>query len=641
MMRSLLLLAFVASPALALGEARDVPHRDGRVHADTLVTISGRVVTAPGILGDGDGTFYLDDGARGVRVRPAPGRLRLAAGDSVRVRGHWHPTNGLATVDAAFVGRVHAARRLPAPVAAHPDRWEAAEGRLVTIDGVVTSHSRVPAGDALTLAVDGGDPVVVFAFADRPGGALDLGEYEAGDRLRVTGVAGQFDRTPPFDEGRQLYPRTAADLARAGVSLGAYRRTALAGLALLVLALIWAAVLRRQVEHHLAALRRSEDRYRRLVDRASDAVLVHHLDGRTVEMNRAAWDALGLSPTAVPPALSDIVDPAAEATLRTHLAALSAAGHARSDLALRRATGETVLFEFESSVLTLDGETRVLSLARDVDARRAHERALEAARTEAEESDRLKSAFLASMSHEIRTPLTAVIGFAELLAEEVADAQREMAEAIAGGGRRLLATLNSVLDLARLDAGRQTLTLRPLDVADALRRGTDLLRPLAARRGLGLVYVGPDSLIAPADEGALDRVLVNLLGNAIKFTERGDVTVTLVPTPDALVLTVSDTGIGMDAAFLPHVFSEFRQESEGERRSHEGSGLGLAITRRLVELMSGTITVTSERGVGTTFTVRLPPVASDAAPADDGTGDLVLADDGVYASASPAATSVR
>src|SRR5690606_34801442 len=137
-----------------------------------------------------------------------------------------------------------------------------------------------------------------------------------------------------------------------------------------------------------------------------------------------------------------------------------------------------------------------------------------------------KSAFLASMSHEIRTPLTAVIGFAELLVEEVADAQREMAEAIAGGGRRLLATLNSVLDLARLDAGRQSLTLRPVDVADALRPGTDLLRPLAARRGLGLVYVGPDSLIAHADEGALDRVLVNLLGNAIKFTECGDVTVT-------------------------------------------------------------------------------------------------------------------
>jgi|GEM_PF-5550455 len=629
MMRSLLLLAFVASSAAA-HEARTMP---GVGHGDALITRAGRVVTAPGALGDGPGTFYLDDGQHGVRVRPAPGRLRLAVGDSVQVRGHWHPMDGLATLDLAAVTRVRAARRLPEPVHARPADWEAVEGRLVTLEGVVTGHSRVPAGDALSLAADG-EVVVAFVFADRLGDRIDLAAFEPGDRLRVTGVAGQFDRTAPYDEGLQIYPRSADDLAHSGVSPDAYRRTALAGLALLVLALLWAAALRRQAERHLVALRGSEDRYRRLVDRASDAVLVHHLDGRTVEMNRAAWDALGRTPTAEPPALTHIVDPDAASTLQTHLAALAAAGHARSDLALRRASGETVLFEFESAVLTLDGGTRVLSMARDVDARRAHERALESARAVAEESARLKSAFLASMSHEIRTPLTAVIGFAELLAEEVPDAQREMAEAIAGGGRRLLATLNSVLDLARLDAGRQSLALRPLDVADALRRGTDLLRPLAERRGLALTYEGPASFVVPADEGALDRVLVNLLGNALKFTEHGGVTVTLAPTDDALVLAVADTGIGMDAAFLPHVFSEFRQESEGERRSHEGSGLGLAITRRLVELMNGTITVTSERGAGTTFTVRLP-LAGDALPAsaDERAGD--------YASASVAATSVR
>ena len=631
MMQGLLLLVLVASSALAAGEQGGVRRESSDGRADSLVTLAGRVVTAPGALGDGAGTFYLDEGARGVRVRPAPGRLRLAAGDSVHVRGHWRPADGLATLDRATVTRVRAARRPPRARAADLSDWEAGEGRLVTLAGVVTLHSRVSAGEALAVVVAGHGPVVVFAFADRPGGVLDLGAYEPGDRLRVTGVAGQFDRTPPSDGGWQVYPRAETDLVRAGVPLAAYRRTALIGLALLALALLWGVTLRRQVEGHVAALQRSEDRYRRLVDRASDAVLVHHLDGRMVEVNRAAWDALGRAPSADPPPLTEVVALASASTLRTHLAVLAAAGHARSDLALRRATGETVLFEFESSVLTLDGETRVLSLARDVDARRAHERALESARAVAEERARLKSAFLASMSHEIRTPLTAIIGFAELLAEDVPDEQREMAEAIAGGGRRLLATLNSVLDLARLDAGRQSLTLRPLDVADALRRGTDLLRPLAERRGLTLTYDGPASLVVPADEGALDRVLVNLLGNALKFTDHGGVAVTLAPTDDALVLTVADTGIGMEAAFLPHVFSEFRQESEGVRRSHEGSGLGLAITRRLVELMNGTITVTSERGAGTTFTVRLP-LAGDALPSVD-------ADD--YASASVAATSVR
>ncbi len=628
------LLALMLAVSSAVSGTGGGSRHAGGVHADGWVTRAGRVVTAPGALGDGAGTFYLDEGASGVRVRPTLGRaLRLSVGDSVRVRGYRHPVHGLATIDSAVVIRVTAARRLPEPFPAPGENWKAVEGRLVTVEGVVMGHSRVPAGEALTLARANRTPVVVFAFGDRPGGALDLSAYEPGDRLLVTGVAGQYDRTPPHDEGLQLYPRAETDLVRAGVPLVAYRRTALVGLALLALALLWAVTLRRQVERHLAALHRSEDRYRRLVDRASDAVLVHHLDGRIAEVNRAAWDALGRSPSADPPPLTEAVAPASVSMLQTHLAALAAAGHARSDLALRRANGETVLFEFESSVLTLDGETRVLSLARDVDARRAHERALEAARAEAEESDRLKSAFLASMSHEIRTPLTAVIGFAELLAEDVPDEQREMAEAIAGGGRRLLATLNSVLDLARLDAGRQTLRLRPLDVADALRRGTDLLRPLAERRGLTLTYDGPASFVAPADEGALDRVLVNLLGNALKFTERGGVTVSLAPTDTALVLSVADTGIGMDASFLPHVFSEFRQESEGERRSHEGSGLGLAITRRLVELMEGTITVTSERGAGTTFTVRLPLGRSESAGG--------ASTSSAYASASVAATSVR
>ena len=274
---------------------------------------------------------------------------------------------------------------------------------------------------------------------------------------------------------------------------------------------------------------------------------------------------------------------------------------------MARPDGTAGVYEVESQTLALDGRTRVLSLARDVGARRAHEHGLVSAREAAEEALRVKSAFLASMSHEIRTPLTAVIGYAELLRDEVADEQQDLVAAIEAGGQRLLATLNSVLDLARLEAGRETLHPAPVELVAHVRDGLRLFEGMAARKGLALVYA-PAAAALPArlDAGALDRILINLVGNAIKFTESGCITVTAAACDSDAVVTVSDTGVGMRAEFLPAMFDEFRQASEGEARSHEGSGLGLAITRQLVTLMGGTITVESAPGVGTTFMVRLP-----------------------------------
>jgi signal transduction histidine kinase len=233
--------------------------------------------------------------------------------------------------------------------------------------------------------------------------------------------------------------------------------------------------------------------------------------------------------------------------------------------------------------------------------------ALRAAKEQAEEMARLKSAFLANMSHEIRTPLTAIIGFAEVLSEEVEAEHRECTRLIEKGGKRLLDTLNSVLDLARIESGTIEVDVAPLDVAREVHELADGLRPLATRKGLSLVVHAPVSGVrALADRVALDRVLTNLVGNAIKFTDAGRVVLSVRVRGAYVCVRVADTGRGIGAAFLPKLFDAFHQESTGFARSHEGTGLGLTITKRLVELMGGTIAIESTQGVGSAFTVALP-----------------------------------
>ncbi len=246
---------------------------------------------------------------------------------------------------------------------------------------------------------------------------------------------------------------------------------------------------------------------------------------------------------------------------------------------------------------------------------------LEASNVQLQKEDRLKDEMLANASHELRTPLTAILGFSEVLTEyEGGDARevREYARAICKGGGRLLSTVEALLESAQLRAGKVALHPQRLDVADVARHVAEALAPLARKRGLAL-EVMPGSLRLPAtlDRDALERVLTNLVGNALKFTEKGAVTILLDAVGDdaeggSLEIAVRDTGIGIREEFLPHLFEPYRQGSTGAARRAEGNGLGLAITKGLVELMGGEISVESEVGAGTTFRVRLPRHSAEA-----------------------------
>jgi signal transduction histidine kinase len=212
------------------------------------------------------------------------------------------------------------------------------------------------------------------------------------------------------------------------------------------------------------------------------------------------------------------------------------------------------------------------------------------------------------MSHEFRTPLTAILGFADVLADEAPPDLQDYAEIIGRGGRRLLDTLDSVLALAQIEAGEMTVSPEPVDLYAEAGRACASLGPLALEKGLEMRLVG-EPACALADRQAVGRILDKLIGNAIKFTSEGSVTVEVGEAEGRVGLRVTDTGAGISAEFLSDLFDEFTQESEGHHRAYEGSGLGLTITKRLVGLMGGEIGVESEKGVGSAFTVALPAAA--------------------------------
>ena len=229
----------------------------------------------------------------------------------------------------------------------------------------------------------------------------------------------------------------------------------------------------------------------------------------------------------------------------------------------------------------------------------------EVSRKAAEDIGRVKLTLLTNMGHELRTPLSGILGFAAVLAEEVDDELSEFVHLIQQDARRLHDTLAAVLDLAELEGGEVSLQPDDLDATYTVQEAVRFLQPLAAEKDLTLCATGAP-LPAVLDSSALHRIVTSLVGNAIKFTDTGAVYVETEGDAAAVTLRVRDTGPGIPPEFLPHLFDEFRQASAGTQREHEGSGLGLAVTKRLVELMGGTIGAESVPGEGATFTVRLP-----------------------------------
>jgi PAS domain S-box-containing protein len=264
-------------------------------------------------------------------------------------------------------------------------------------------------------------------------------------------------------------------------------------------------------------------------------------------------------------------------------------------------------------------ETEIKALNAELEDRVAKRTAeLGVARDRAEAADRTKSAFLATMSHELRTPLNSIIGFTGLLLQGLAGPlnaeQTKQLRMVKDSGQHLLALINDVLDISKIEAGQIEIANAAFDLPESIHKVVQTVTPLADKKRLPLTaQIAPDVSRITSDRRRIEQILLNLLSNAIKFTEQGEVTLTAEIVPgtrpiphSALRISVADTGLGIKREDLDKLFQPFRQLDTGLTRQHEGTGLGLAICKRLVERLGGTITVESDWGKGSTFQCTLP-----------------------------------
>ncbi|HAG83066.1 MAG TPA: PAS domain-containing sensor histidine kinase [Cyanobacteria bacterium UBA12227] len=367
------------------------------------------------------------------------------------------------------------------------------------------------------------------------------------------------------------------------------------------------------------AIEAERQRYRELFEFAPDGYLVTDIYGLIQEANRVASQLLNIEQRfLIGKPLINAVPEEHRRAFRAMLIQLHTVNRVEEwEISLsRRRVG---LFDAALTVETVrDVNKQAIALRwmlRDITSRKQAEAQLRQVQLEnlqLIEADRLKSQFMATVSHELRTPMNAILGFSELLLrgfQRERNAQQiNMIERILNNGKQLLMMIEEILDFSKLKANRLELRLDAFDLAELATTTTEELRSLAEQKAIDLqVHLAKSNIPVVNDRMRLRQVLVNLISNAIKFTETGSVTLEIWELPEGrLAIIVSDTGIGIDLADQSRIFQEFWQVDQTSTRKNNGTGLGLAIANALVQLMHGTISVESQLEAGSTFRVELP-----------------------------------
>ena len=359
-------------------------------------------------------------------------------------------------------------------------------------------------------------------------------------------------------------------------------------------------------------LQESEERFRGLIDALGDLVVHRDRNGRIVYANRVFTDLLGINPADLPKkTLSELgidIGVVPDAAFSDHECLSS------TDVVIRTAEGPRWFSWIELSVRDKDsGAVSHRAIARDITARKRAESSLINARERAEYSSQAKSRFLATVSHEIRTPMNGIMGMAKLLADtDLTPEQRTYVSAVSTSASALLALIEDLLDYSKIEAGRfdpEPQPMSPREIGDGV---VELLAARAYGKGIGLACrTAPDvPQTIVADPDRIRQVLLNLIGNAIKFTETGGVLVTIerirTEAADRIRFIVADTGPGLREADKERIFEEFEQADGTSTRTHGGAGLGLAISKRLAAAMGGTLSVSSTFGEGCDFIFEIP-----------------------------------
>ncbi len=379
-------------------------------------------------------------------------------------------------------------------------------------------------------------------------------------------------------------------------------------------------VIQDVTEHDLAAARiaQSEAQYRGLADRSTDLIISYGLDGIVTYVSPAIRDLKGLEPSEViGRPVTSLIHPDDVAELSGRLGSFIASGgigvHPSQYRSLD-ASGSVRWFEARASLIR-DSQGRVTAvqdIVRDVTETKAMEQALIEARDTAESAARSKSEFLANMSHELRTPLNAINGFSEIMSGEMFgplgdNRYRGYATDILKSGQHLLSLINDILDMAKIEAGKMTLHLEKVSVVEICEDAIRLMRDKIQEAELTLTLDAGEMPDVDADPRGLKQVMLNLISNAVKFTpEGGDIVVRVAQEDDVLRISVTDTGIGIAKEDLERLAKPFEQVEGQHSKTTQGTGLGLALTKSLIEMHSGSMTMDSEPGIGTTVSFTLP-----------------------------------
>jgi len=329
-----------------------------------------------------------------------------------------------------------------------------------------------------------------------------------------------------------------------------------------------------------------------------------------IEMSPYSPHPLGFSPP-VQPNGQDSLSLANE-----YIATALREGNCRFDWIYRKRNGKDFPAEVTLTLIELGNRKVLQAVIYDIADRKETEAELLQAKEAAEAGSLAKSEFLATMSHELRTPLNAVLGLSQLMRQEIFgtlnEKQKEYITCIQSSGEHLLALINDILDLSKVEAGKEQLSFMPLDIQELCDSCLSLVREQAYEQGLKLsLHIDPQARICIADERRCKQMLLNLLSNAVKFTPVGEVSLVVRKMPEKISFTVKDTGIGIASEKLPLLFEPFRQLDSGLNRQFPGTGLGLALTRSLAWLHGGDVTVESTLGQGSEFTLHLPDLPSE------------------------------
>ena len=603
----------------------------GRVKVQGVVTLQEQ----------GRGLFIQDDN-EGLFVESYQ-RTHLEIGDQVEVAGF--PSVGSGYSPILKNARFHILGAGQAPAARTVSIGDVLEGQhdgeLVRIKGRLLHQTELNREWVLTLDADSATVEADLKTRSRDPGLADL---ELGSLLQVTGVC-----SVSVDENRE--PAGFRILLRSGRDVAVLRTPpwwsgahalALLGLATLagLLALTWVYVLRRRVRQQTETIRLRleseaalEKRYRRLFERNLAGVYRTSLQGQLLDCNEALAAMFGYSSREEFIGRQVLGGYASQEEREAFLAALKPGGKiSNHEMRLRKRDG-TELWVIENATLVgsdESGDAVIEGTYIDITERKRAEAQLQKAKEAAESANRAKSEFVANMSHEIRTPMNGVLGMTDLLLEtELTPEQQEYLAMVKCSADSLLTVINDVLDFSKIEAGKMELESIDFSLRECLDPALRAFGLRTQENGLKLNWTiaadVPETL--RGDPGRLRQVLLNLLGNALKFTEKGEVRVEVQLAQPAngdeawLRFAVRDTGIGIAPKMQSAIFESFTQADGSTARRYGGTGLGLTISRRLVEMMAGRIWVESDLGRGSTFyfTARFGvPGAGEAAEASEG-----------------------